>query len=131
MRSKIDLLFMKPFTVKRPWGSFRRFDPGQVTSIKILRLKPKAAFSLQYHHYRTEFWHIIEGRPKVTINKKTVAAKPGDEFFIKPKQLHRMTAGSTPVVFLEIWLGKLDETDLVRVEDRYGRAGKKPRNQRS
>ncbi len=117
---------MRPFTVVRPWGSFRRFDPGQIVAVKIMRINPNARVSLQYHNHRSEFWYIISGRPKITIGKKTVTARAGQEFKIGKKVMHRVAAGKQEAVFLEIWFGRADETDIVRIQDVYGRAGTRP-----
>ena len=113
---------MNKKTVKRPWGGFRRFTLNEVSTEKILFVKPNQENSLQKHKTRAEFWYIIDGPAKVTIGKKTVKAKAGDEFFIKKGQLHRIGAYKKPVRVLEISLGKFNESDITRVEDKYGRA---------
>ncbi len=79
------------------------------------------AFSLQKHAKRTEFWKILSGSGTVTAGEKQHAAHAGDEFMIESGMLHRVEAGTEPVVFLEIALGEFDEADIVRLEDRYGR----------
>jgi mannose-6-phosphate isomerase len=117
---------MQPFSVNRPWGGFRRFDPGEIVAVKIMRINPHASVSLQYHERRREFWHIISGDPTITIGDAVVAAKPGDEFTIDQKAVHRVASGNQETVFLEIWFGDADETDIVRIEDAYGRKGTKP-----
>jgi len=114
---------MEPFTEARPWGNFRQFSHNEPSTVKIITVKAGEAFSLQYHNQRTEFWHIIAGDPQVTCGEKTVAAKSGDEFLIEPKMKHRVAAGESDAVFLEIAFGNFDEKgDIVRLEDNYGRA---------
>ena len=115
---------MKPFTVKRPWGQFRQFTKGTAATVKTITVRPGQELSLQYHKHRTEFWHVISGRPRLTIGAKTKNAKPGDEVVVKPRALHRISAGKTPVVILEIAFGAFNEKDIVRVKDRYGRVKK-------
>ena len=112
---------MKPKTIRRPWGSFRQFTHGELSTIKIITVNPGQAFSLQYHKQREEFWHILSGQPCVTIGRRVVTAKPGQEFFIGQKVSHRVVANKKPAVFLEIAFGKFAEKDIVRLEDRYGR----------
>lgn len=109
-------------TSVRPWGSFRQFIHNSSSTVKIITVKKGEAFSLQYHKKRTEFWHIIDGTPEVIIGEKTMEAKPGDEFEILPKIKHRVRAIENDVHILEISLGDFKEDDIVRLEDKYGRA---------
>ncbi len=113
---------MSPFTEERPWGNFRHFTAQEPVTVKILNIKAGQAFSLQFHHKREEFWHVISGTPKITAGKKIVAAKPGDEFFIAKEAQHRIEAGNTDAHVLEISFGEFDENDIVRLKDNYGRA---------
>lgn len=113
---------MKPTDVVRPWGRFRQFTANEATTVKIIEVAPNQMFSLQYHEKRSEFWRVLSGTPRVTIGDATVSAKPGDEFLVPVKALHRIGAGVEPAVILEIAQGEFDEQDIVRVEDQYGRA---------
>jgi mannose-6-phosphate isomerase-like protein (cupin superfamily) len=113
---------MKPFTEVRPWGDFRQFTHNELSTVKIITVKPGEKFSLQYHNHRTEFWRILSGNPEVVCGDKVVVAHPGDEFRIEPKMNHRVSAGSATASFLEIAFGEFDEKDIVRLEDKYGRA---------
>ena len=53
-------------------------------------------------------------------NLQKTEMKPGDAFHITPHTVHRMT-GITDVDIVEVSTPELD--DVVRLEDRYGRAG--------
>ncbi len=112
---------MKRHKFKSPWGINDRFTLNEKSTVKILTIKPHQAPSVQYHFKRSEFWRILEGKAKVTLGKKTISAKPGDEFKIKKKQIHSIEALSKPVKLLEISLGTFDEKDIVRLKDKYGR----------
>lgn len=113
---------MKPFSEERPWGDFRQFTHNEKTTVKILTVHPGQEFSLQYHNYREEFWRVLSGDPEVIIGDKTVKAKEGEEFLVFKGQLHRIRGGQMPARILEIAFGDFKEDDIVRVEDRYGRA---------
>ena len=112
---------MKKYTEKRPWGKFEQFTHNEVSTVKILTVKPRKRLSLQYHKNRKEFWRVLEGNGKVTIGNKIFKAKPGNEFTINKKQKHRIEGGSKELKILEISFGKFDENDNVRLEDDYGR----------
>ncbi len=113
---------MNPITTKRPWGSFTRFTNNEPSTVKILHINKGEEFSLQYHTHREEFWKIISGHPDIVISDKTYNPNEGEEFVIKPHTNHRISAPKDNVVVLEISKGKFDEDDIVRIEDKYGRA---------
>ena len=107
---------------KRPWGSFERFTKETPSTVKLITIKKGESLSLQYHHNRQEFWHVVQGSPAVTIGDKEVSGKVGDEFFVEKEAKHQISAPIDEVVFLEIALGAFDENDIVRLRDKYGRA---------
>lgn len=107
---------------ERPWGNFRRFTQNENTTVKILSIKPHTSLSLQYHNHRAEFWKVLSGHPVVTINEEKTKASPGDEFKIEKLQPHRLEAEDESVEVLEIAYGDFDENDIIRLEDKYGRA---------
>ena len=112
---------MKTLTVKKPWGQFDQFTHNEMTTVKVISVNPGGSLSLQYHNRRTEFWRVLLGRPILTIGGKKINAKPGDEFIIAKKELHRIEAKIDAVQLLEISYGDFDENDIVRLEDKYGR----------
>lgn len=106
----------------RPWGKFRSFPHEKAGSIKIITVNPGASLSLQYHHHRSEFWVILDEGLEITVRKKVWLAKKGDEVFIPQKAPHRLRCvGTTPARVMEVWIGDSDESDIVRLEDQYGR----------
>jgi mannose-1-phosphate guanylyltransferase/mannose-1-phosphate guanylyltransferase/mannose-6-phosphate isomerase len=106
---------------ERPWGNFRQFTHNSPSTVKILSVKPNASLSLQYHNNREEFWRVLSGQPVVTIGEQKIQAKSGDEFKIEKLQPHRLEAGDEAVQVLEIAYGNFDESDIIRIEDKYGR----------
>jgi mannose-6-phosphate isomerase len=112
---------MKKHFEERPWGNFIEFTHNEPTTVKILTIRSGEEFSLQHHNKRKEFWRILSGKPMVTIGNDEVHGKTGDEFEIPPHIDHRIKAGDDDVIVLEISFGEFDESDIVRVEDKYGR----------
>ena len=112
---------MEKKNVKKPWGEFKQFTLNEKSTVKILTIKPKQAFSLQKHNKRKEFWYFLDNPAKVTVGNKTIKAKKGSEITIKQHQNHRIEALSKPVNVLEISFGNFDEKDIKRLEDKYGR----------
>ncbi|MFA5778211.1 MAG: phosphomannose isomerase type II C-terminal cupin domain [Candidatus Paceibacterota bacterium] len=113
---------LKIYKEERPWGGFEQFVQNTLSTVKIILVKKDEAFSLQYHNNRKEFWKILSGTPEITIGDSVVRAKEGDEFEIPPKTKHRVHSSDTDTEFLEISLGEFDENDIIRLEDKYGRA---------
>ncbi len=113
---------MQKLKVERPWGKFEQFTHNEPTTVKLLTIKDGEEFSLQYHKNRTEFWRIISGTPEITLGDKKINAVVGDEFEVPIETKHRIHAVNGDVEVLEIAFGNFDEEDLVRIEDKYGRA---------
>ena len=116
---------MQKYQEKRPWGDYVRFTKEEPSTVKVLTVESGQAFSLQLHHKRSEYWYVLEGLPSITIGDKVKDAKAGDEFFFEPETKHRIEAKNGRTRVLEISFGQFDEADIVRFEDKYGRAEKK------
>ena len=113
----------KPFTIERPWGSFRQFSLNSPSTVKIHRMKPGAKTSLQSHAKRSEFWYFISGNGTIVLGDKEYNVKEGDEYTAGIGVKHRWMAGPSGLVLLEVATGDFDEDgDITRYEDEYGRA---------
>ncbi|MCX6755979.1 MAG: phosphomannose isomerase type II C-terminal cupin domain [Candidatus Nomurabacteria bacterium] len=112
---------MKTTTTQKPWGKFEQYTLNEPTTVKIIYINKGESLSLQYHKNRSEFWKIIEGNPIVTIGTEKIQAQQNDEFTIDNTVPHRIEATNEDVKFLEIAHGNFDESDIVRLEDKYGR----------
>jgi mannose-6-phosphate isomerase-like protein (cupin superfamily) len=108
--------------LEKPWGRFEQFILNEISTVKILSVKPNSKLSLQYHFQREEFWKVISGKGKVIIGEEMFTAKEDDEFYIKKKIKHRIVTDDTSIKILEISFGIFQEDDIVRIEDEYGRA---------
>ena len=115
---------MEPLIDKRPWGQFKQFTHNEPTTVKILTVEPHQELSLQYHEHRKEFWKVLSGSGVIQIEDEHIAVKKGDEFTILEKRKHRVSAESEQLEVLEISYGEFDENDIIRLEDKYGRAHK-------
>jgi len=113
---------MKKRSEKRPWGGFEQFTLNEKSTVKILTINPKQAFSLQYHKGRKEFWRFLDNPAKIKVGSRTFKVKKGDEITISKGTKHRIEALNKPVHVLEISFGDFKEKDIVRLEDKYGRA---------
>jgi mannose-6-phosphate isomerase-like protein (cupin superfamily) len=106
----------------RPWGKFRSYPHTQANSIKIITVNPGEALSLQYHSKRSEFWIILDDGLEVTAGNRVWKPKENEEIFILRQVPHRVRClGPKPARIMEIWIGRSDESDIIRLEDVYGR----------
>jgi len=103
----------------RPWG---RYDI--VKQRKIIKIKPNQELSLQYHENREEFWVIAEGKGIIIKDKEEIECKKGDKFHFKKGTVHRAKAFEEGLVIKELSKGIVDEEDIIRLEDKYGRVKK-------
>jgi mannose-1-phosphate guanylyltransferase/mannose-6-phosphate isomerase len=111
-------------TETRPWGSFTILDEGDGFKVKRISVKPAEKLSLQYHHHRSEHWTVIQGEATVTIGESTKPVKINESVYIPLKEKHALAnEGEELMQLIEVQLGDyLGEDDIVRLEDRYGRA---------
>jgi len=110
-------------TYYRPWGKYINLYSGKGFLLKELVINPKSSISLQKHHYRSERWTIISGKPKITINRSKLIKNPNDTAFIPKGAVHRIeNLFNTPIKIIEVQIGSvLKESDIVRYSDIYGR----------
>jgi mannose-6-phosphate isomerase-like protein (cupin superfamily) len=107
----------------RPWGKFRSFPHKQAGSIKIITVEPGGILSLQYHHGRSEFWVILDEGLEVTVGDKVWQPEKNEEILVPRKTPHRLRGiGREHARVMEIWIGRSDESDIVRLQDDYGRS---------
>lgn len=117
----MNKLSQKKWKVEKPWGNFEQFTENELVTVKILTVKPQESLSLQYHHKREEFWKVLSGRGEIRIGDSVFAGKEGDEYFIGRGQKHRLSTKKEEIKILEISFGDFEETDIVRLKDKYNR----------
>ena len=107
----------------RPWGTWQVLDEGEHFCVKRICVNSKGKLSLQLHHHRNEHWIIVQGCATVTLGDKMIELKADDSVFIPKETKHRIeNKADEPVIFIEIQTGDhLDENDIVRYDDVYGR----------
>ena len=110
-----------------PWGKWENlveYKHGMGYKVKRITVTPKECLSLQKHQHRDEFWVVVSGAGRVTLDKDVFFLQKGKSVFIPKTVLHRVeNPGDIPLIIIEIQTGEvLEEEDIVRVEDKYGRA---------
>lgn len=116
-------------TISKPWGSELVWAHTDRYVGKILTIRKGEALSLQYHRVKDETIMVLTGL--IVLRYETsrdhaddgygsaVTLKPREAFHIPPGMVHRMIALEDAEV-LEVSTPELE--DVIRLEDRYGRA---------
>ena len=107
----------------RPWGWFETLIKSDQYQVKIIKLNPNSAISLQSHKYRSEHWVIVSGTAKVTLNNDIKTLSEGESIYIPLEAIHRLeNPNKTSLTIIEIQIGTyLGEDDIIRYEDKYSR----------
>ena len=110
--------------VYRPWGKYDSIDKGERYQAKRITVKPGAKLSVQMHHHRAEHWVVVSGTAKVTNGDKTFMLSENESTYIPIGAIHCLeNPGKVVLELIEIQSGSyLGEDDIVRFEDKYGRA---------
>jgi mannose-6-phosphate isomerase len=112
--------------VDKPWGHELIWARTNRYVGKILHIKQGESLSYQYHQVKDETIFVLRGLLDLEVGtaegeRRTVRMGPEESFHIPPGLRHRMTAVEECDI-LEASTPELD--DVVRLEDRYGRAPK-------
>jgi mannose-6-phosphate isomerase len=110
--------------VDKPWGYELRWAITDRYLGKVLHLNKGEALSLQYHRLKDECQYVIKGAIDMELGGpdgalSTHRMQVGDTIHLTPGTRHRMTAIEDTDIF-EVSTPEID--DVVRLEDRYGRA---------
>ena len=110
--------------VNKPWGHELIWAKTDRYVGKILHVRAGEALSLQYHRVKDETIMVLSGRMELEFFAEDAQPHvrelaPREPFHVTPGLRHRMIAIEDTDV-LEVSTTELD--DVVRLEDRYGRA---------
>jgi mannose-6-phosphate isomerase len=110
--------------IEKPWGYELIWAHTERYVGKILHINKGESLSYQFHRVKDETIRLLSGLMEMDFEtdgvKGRLTLKPGECVHIVPGMKHRMIAVDDCDV-LEVSTPELD--DVVRLEDRYGRAG--------
>ncbi|MEG6585026.1 mannose-1-phosphate guanylyltransferase/mannose-6-phosphate isomerase [Dendrosporobacter sp. 1207_IL3150] len=110
-------------TMYRPWGNYTVLGEGPGYKMKKIVVNPGQRLSLQMHYHRSEHWIVIGGTAKVTLDSEEKMVHENESIFVPQTTKHRLeNPGKIPLEIIEVQNGVyLEEDDIVRFEDVYGR----------
>jgi mannose-6-phosphate isomerase len=123
--SGLDAWATEARKIEKPWGHELIWAETEAYVGKILFVKAGESLSLQFHRVKDESWFVQSGRARLELgsagnallDEEIIAA--GATFRFRPGTVHRVTAVEDTTI-VEVSTPELD--DVVRLEDRYGRA---------
>ncbi|WP_413528588.1 mannose-1-phosphate guanyltransferase [Rahnella inusitata] len=109
--------------VYRPWGKYDSIDSGERYQVKRITVKPGEGLSLQMHHHRSEHWVVVAGTARITLGDTVKLLSENESIYIPIGVIHCIeNPGKIPLDLIEVRSGTyLEEDDVVRFKDRYGR----------
>ena len=111
-------------TVYRPWGYYTVLEEGIGFLTKCIVVNPQSKLSIQLHHHRSEHWIVLEGTATVIKGDETITLEAGNSIDIAIEEIHSLqNLSDSQIKILEVQQGDiLDENDIERIQDIYGRA---------
>lgn len=110
--------------VDKPWGYELIYARTDRYVGKVLHVDAGQALSLQYHEKKDETLYLLAGEILLLVEEDGELVErrmgAGESYRIRPFTKHRMVGGPQGGDILEVSTPELD--DVVRLEDRYGRA---------
>ena len=115
-----------PHRVDKPWGHELIWAQTDRYVGKVLHINAGETLSLQYHEVKDETIFLFSGEMRFWVGSapdslEEVRLEAGEAYRVLPGTIHRMEA-VTDCDVMEASTPHLD--DVVRLEDRYGRAGR-------
>jgi quercetin dioxygenase-like cupin family protein len=121
----VSLAATHPRLVPKPWGEERIFAHTARYAGKLLAIRKGETLSYQYHDRKDETIHVLDGVLGLQLERDGESADlrlpPGESFHVTPGTRNRMYAPEGDCLLVEVSTPELD--DVVRLSDRYGRAG--------
>lgn len=114
----------------RPWGVYYILENHPKFKVKKIIVSPGKRLSLQSHEHRSEHWVVVSGIATVEIRHISEPAHIGHQVLnenqschIPKEYVHRLSnLHDDHLVIVEVQCGEhLDEEDIVRYHDDYGR----------
>ena len=123
LKEEGNLAAEESVTGYRPWGTYETVELGERFRVKRIMVRPGQRLSVQMHYHRAEHWIVVSGTAKVRNGDKEFLLAENQSTFIPLGTVHAIeNPGKFPLEFIEVQSGSyLEEDDIVRFEDKYGR----------
>jgi mannose-6-phosphate isomerase len=121
----LDRFAVEVKRIEKPWGYELVFAATERYCGKLIFVRAEEQLSLQFHRTKDETIYVHSGRAEFEIGDPgrpldAEVVGPGRSFHLSAGTVHRIRA-LEDTVLLEVSTPETE--DVVRLEDRYGRAG--------
>lgn len=123
----LDRFAVEVKRTEKPWGYELLYAATDRYCGKLIFIRAGEELSLQFHRKKDETLYLHSGRvefeigdPGKPVDREVIA--PGRAFHLTPGTVHRIRALEDTLI-LEVSTPEVE--DVVRLEDRYGRAEKR------
>jgi mannose-6-phosphate isomerase len=107
----------------RPWGRYDTLEETLTYKVKRITVLPGKRLSYQRHKRRSEYWVIVSGTARFTLDGVESDHAEGEVLIIPVGAKHRVeNIGDSILIFIEVQLGDyFGEDDIERFQDDFGR----------
>jgi len=110
--------------VKKPWGHEYLVYENDLVALWFLHIQKEQSTSMHCHPNKTTGLMVISGNAKVSFLSNTIELGSHDKIMIRKSMFHSTKAISDNGALVFEIETPVDKHDLVRLDDKYGRAGK-------
>jgi len=103
----------------KDWGHYVVYQSNNGMKLKSLIINPKSSTSMQRHHYRNEFWFVVEGIADIIINDQHYQLTKNDAVPIPKHSWHQLQNNSDEILnVIEIQFGENCIEDDIERKDK-------------
>ena len=105
-------------TMYRSWGKYTLLTEGKDYRVRKVEMNPGKSLTMQMHYHRSEYWTVISGTGKITIDDKESIFTENQSTYIPMGVKHKLSnPGKIPLVIIEVQSGKyINDDDIVVFE---------------
>jgi len=108
--------------METPWGSIEEYYSGEHFTVSKLIVREGRRTSLHLHENQSHFWFVESGNGELLLEEQVFLIGPSDSIHIDKEQMHRLTATIGDMNVFQVTSGHIDDDDVIRFEDDYGRS---------
>ena len=104
----------------RSWGTYELLVDEPTYRVKRIMIRAGKTIYAHKHLYRSEYWTLVSGTAKITLDGCVFEKKSGDCILVEPGMVHQISnAGDEPLSVIEVSVGSnVTEDDMVSVQSK-------------
>lgn len=104
----------------RSWGTYELLVDEPTYRVKRIMIRAGKTIYAHKHLYRSEYWTIVSGAARITLDGQVFEKKAGECVLIETGMVHQISnAGEEPLSVIEVSVGSnVTEDDMVSVQSK-------------